>query len=403
MHTKTHIIIGSSAAGLSAAMTLSRQDAHARIICISDEQEQPYNKCFLVDYVSADRSRQELFTLRSSLTDNPNFTLLLGIAVIKIDPESQAVTLSDGQILSYDTLFMGMGGTALRPSLPGVSSYAGVFTFYTLADIDKLMAYATQRVVRTAVVIGAGLSGLECANAVCARGLKVTLVERGSRVLSHHTNEGGSSFIAQAAQAMGVTIVTMTEIKEITGDDGHVTGVLLSDGTCLSTDIVIFAVGMRPNTVLAQQAGIALHGRHVNVDNRLQTNKANIFAGGDLVVAPCVLTGLLVPSTTWPDAVLQGSIAAYGMMGQARVYPGVIGHTVSHFFGSAIASCGTLQGSSKRKTIVVESPDTYRVFELEEGVLKAYCLIGSAGNAAMACRRALLTKQPISPDELRSL
>lgn len=403
MHTKTHIIIGSSAAGLSAASTLSRHDVHARIICISDEQEQPYNKCFLVDYVSADRSRQELFTLRSSLTDNANFTLLLGKTVIQIDPDRMAVMLSDGQYLSYDTLFMGMGGTAIKPSLPGSAACAGVFTFYTLADIDNLMAYATQRVVRTAVVIGAGLSGLECANAVCARGLKVTLVERGNRVLSHHTDQGGSSFIAKAAQAMGVTIVTMTEIQEITGDDGHVTGVLLSDGRSLSADVVIFAVGMRPNTALANQAGITLHGRHVKVDNRLQTNRENIFAGGDLVVAPCVVTGLLVPSTTWPDAVLQGSIAAYGMMGQTRVYPGVIGHTVSHFFGFDIASCGILQGPSKRKTIVVESPDTYRVFEIEEGVLKAYCLIGNTANAAMTCRRALLTKQPIIPDELRCL
>ena len=403
MHTKTHIIIGSSAAGLSAAMTLSRHDVQASIICISDEQEQPYNKCFLVDYVSAGRSRQELFTLRSSLTDNPNFTLLLGTTVTNIDPESAMVTIADGQVLRYDTLFMGMGGTAIKPLLPGMSSYAGVFTFYTLADIDKLMAYATQRAVRTAVVIGAGLSGLECANAVCARGLQVTLVERGNRVLSHHTNQGGSLFIAQAAQAIGVTIATMTEIKEITGHDGYVTSVLLSDGRSLSADVVIFAVGMRPNTALAQEAGITLHERHVNVDNQLQTSVKNIFAGGDLVVAPCIVTGLLVPSTTWPDAVLQGSIAAYGMMGQARVYPGVIGHTVSQFFGFDIASCGTLQGPSKRQSIVVESPDAYRVFEIEEGVLKAYCLIGSTGNAAMTCRRALLTKQPISPDELRCL
>lgn len=401
MHT-THIIIGSSAAGLSAATTVSRLDPQARIICISDEPEQPYNKCFLVDYVAADRSRQELFTLRAALAENPNFTLLLGTSVTNIDPTAMTVTLSNGQRLSYDALFMGMGGSPVIPPVSG-ASLSGVFTFYTLSDIDKIMAYTAQRAVCTAVVVGAGLSGLECANALHARGIAVTMIERGERVLPHHTDRGGSDFIQQAARQSGVTIMTSAQAHELIGQDGSVTGVLLADGTLVPADLVIFTVGMRPNTALAQQAGIALHERHVAVDNRLQTNVPTIFAGGDLVAAPCSVTGFLVPSTTWPDAVLQGSVAGYGMVGQTRLYPGVVGNTASHFFGFTIAACGRLQASAERQSVVVASGQAYSVFELEQGVLKAYCLIGASPVAAMTCRRALLTKQPISEHELHSL
>lgn len=401
MHT-THIIIGSSAAGLSAATTLSRLDPQARIICISDEPEQPYNKCFLVDYVAADRSRQELFTLRAALAEHPHFTLLLGTSVTTIDPIGMTVTLGDGQRLSYDTLFMGMGGSPFIPAVPGIS-LSGVFTFYTLADIDKIMVYTAQRAVCKAVVVGAGLSGLECANALHARGIAVTMIERGDHILPHHTDRGGSDFIRKAAHQSGVAIMTNAQAHELIGQDGSIAGVLLADETLVPADLVIFTVGMRPHTGLAQRAGIALHGHHVAVDNRLQTNIPTIFAGGDLVAAPCSLTGALVPSTTWPDAVLQGSVAAYGMVGQTRLYPGVVGNTASHFFGFTIAACGRLQVSAERQSVVVASERAYSVFELEQGVLKAYSLIGASPTAAMSCRRALLTQQPISEQELRSL
>lgn len=403
MPTKTYIIIGSSAAGLSAASTLARHDLSARIICISDEKEQPYNKCFLVDYVGAERSHEQLFTLRAPLLENPQFALLLGVAVTSIDPDAMTITLGDGRVLRYDALFMGMGGSAFRPTLPG-STYAGVFTFYTLADTHNLMHWMAQRSARHAVVVGAGLTGLECANALSARGLAVTLIERGNRVLPHHADQTGSEHIAHAAGAAGVTVKTFAHVQEITGNNGQVTGVILADGTHVPADLVVFAVGMRVNSALAANAGVACSGQHVIVNNQLQTSVSSIFAGGDLVVAPCAVTGQLVPSATWPDAVLQGSSAAYNMMGQTRVYPGVIGHTVSQFFGLEFAACGALQGPSKRTVLVVDKPGAYRVLELVDGVLQAYSLIGATSTAAMACRRALLTKQPISePESLLSL
>jgi len=408
MHTKTHIIIGSSAAGLSAAVTLARLDKDARIICISDEIEFPYNKCLLVDYVVGHQTRAQLCTLKADLANNPNFSLLLGVAVIKIDPQAMSVTLSDQRIIAYDTLFLGMGASACKPSL---QRYAGLFTFYTLADADTLVAWIAHTAARHAVVVGGGLNGLECANALAHKGVTVTLIERGSAVLFHHTDEAGAAHIAKAATAAGVTIKTCSELQEVTSEalvqepyERRVTGVTLGDGSFIAADLVVFAIGMRPNSGLAQQAGILLHGQHVMVDNRLQTSISTIFAGGDLVAAPCAITGLLRPSVTWPDAALQGSIAAYGMMGQPRTYPGIVGHTVSHFFGLEFAGCGTFDRRSLTRTRVrVERPGVYRLFELEDAVLKAYSLIGETATAAMVCRRALLTKQVFAESELQLL
>ncbi len=398
----TYTIIGSSAAGLAAATTVARIDPHAQIVCISDEQENPYNKCFLVDYVSGERPYEQLSTMRAELAQHPNFKLMLGRRVIAINPEKKTVELHDRVILPYDKLCMSMGGSPVKLTLPGSDAYAGVFTFYTLADIKKLVAYCAAYKARRAVVVGAGLSGLECAHALVQRGFQVTLCERGDRVLPHQTDQQGSQLIQRAAECAGVTIVTHSAVQELVGASGRVTGVVLTDDLFVPADIVIFTIGMRPNSELARSSGIELQGRHVKVDNRLRTSIESIVACGDLVVAPCSSTGQLVPSNTWPDAVLQGTVAAYTMMGHERVYPGVIGHTVSSFFGIEISACGTLQGKLHER-LVIERPGNYRLFELENGVLKAFSLLGSLGSAGMICRRVLLTKQPITRKELQAL
>lgn len=400
---KTYIIIGTSAAGLGAAYALARADDAATILCISNEQEQPYNKCFLVDYLSGHREYEQLFTLREELRKNPRFKLLLGKKVVAVDTKNMSIRLSDDQIFSYHKLFMAMGASPYKLNVPGIDAYEGIFTFYTLRDMNDVVAYCGRYQVKSAVVIGAGFSGLECAHALALRGYKVTLIERSDRLLPHYTDALGSSCLQQAAKNMGIQIKTGCMVTSIEGKSGCITGIVLDDGTLVGADLLISAVGMRSNSQLAKQAGIELHGQHVKVTNRLQTSNEHIFAAGDLVVAPSLITGELVANTTWADALLQGTVAGYNMAGVVRLYQGIIGYTVSQFFGFDIAACGVFGTSDTRQRIVVNRPGAYRIFELESGFLKAFLLIGSTEHAASVCRRALLTGQSIPLQELESL
>lgn len=398
---KTYIIIGTSAAGLAAASALARADTQASLVCISDEQEDPYNKCFLVDYVAHHRPYNELFTLKEELKQNPRFSLILGKKVIGIDRHTRSIALNDGSQLIYYKLLLATGGSSYRLSIES-SVYKGVFHFYTLADTNKVMAYCQDNKVQRAVVIGAGFSGLECAHALTVRGYTVTIIERSNRLLPSYTDDGGSLWLQQQAERMGIRIIPGATVQQFVGN-AHITGIVLDNGTHLETDMVLITAGMRVNNELACQAGIELHGQHVKVSACLQTSNEHIFAAGDLIAAPSAITGKLTPNTTWADATLQGMIAGSNMAGGSRTYPGVIGYTVSHFFGHDIGACGSFLQEEESEYLVVDRPTAYRRFKLESGRLTAFLLIGSLEHAGHVCRRALLTKQIISRQELENL
>lgn len=398
---KTYCIIGTSAAGLSAAKTILRTDSTASVLCISDEQEQPYNKCFLVDYLAGHNEYARLHTLQDDLATNSRFKLLLGKKVVSVYSSSKSLQLHDGTTLFYDKLLMSMGCSARILPLFQNNPCNGVFAFYTLADMNRIFSYGEMYTIKHAVVIGAGFSGLECAHALTLRGYQVTLIERSLRLLPLYTDEAGSQMIQEAAHKMAIVVKTATTVTGIDRRaDGRVAALCLDDGTRIDADLVITAIGNTVNNQLAIQANILLSGQHVVVNEGMQTNQESIFAAGDLVVSPCLATGMLTPTTTWADAVLQGMIAGYAMAGLPRAYQGVVGYTVSHFFGLDVATCGTF-GLQQRTAM--HSSGGYRMFQLSEDRLQAFTLLGSIEGASTFYRRAFVTKQVVSEQDFVDL
>jgi len=392
---KTHIIIGASAAGIGAVNKLRQLDPESHIICISDEVESPYNKCMLADYLSGIKEEQQVYTLTAEQAKQKNITLMLGSRVTQLVPEKKQIVFADGNHQTYDTLLLGVGTSPIIPTLEGADRLRGIFTFHRLRDIQSILTYIKSHAVKKAVVVGSGLSGLECADALLQFNIDVSIVEMRDQVLSSLINKTASSFIEQKMMSHNIALYVNQKVEKIIDQNGRVGGVGLASGQLLDADMLVFAVGLKPNIELAQQAGIALHPQGILTDDYMCTSIPSIYAAGDIVVVKDQLSGQLVPSRMWPDAMLQGLVAACNMALQPRAYPGISSIVSSSFFGIKFVSCGPVLNPSVDCQIRIhQSDDFYHLFLIADNCLKGFLLVGNTAKMGML-RQAVMTKAPL--------
>ncbi len=400
MEKYTYLIIGNSAGGISALNKLWQLDSAGSILCISDEQERPYNKCFLADYLSGEKKEGQIFTK----IFHPNVDFLFGKRVIEIDRERKVVNLSDNSRIAYHKLLLATGSSPSIPMISGIDA-VGVFTFHTLRDTNRILSYIKQNDFSHVTIIGAGLSGLEAADALRSQNLDVTIIERLAHVLSHQIDKEAASFIQERMQEHGISFIPNQEVTEILSLHGKVHGVTLSDGSHMSTHAVICATGLKPNSELARAADIRLIGDSVWVDKYMRTSDEHIYAAGDVVVVKDQLTEELVRSCTWPDAMHQGLIAALAMSDNAKAYPGVVTVISSAFFGVKFAACGYLPHTHKGEGYTTVSckgsPEEYCKMFVKNGVPGGFIMMGTALPQLGVLRKAVLLKQPYATPAYR--
>ena len=373
---KTYIVIGSSAAGLSAVLQLRRLDQESTIVCISDERELPYNKCLLASYCAKNRTLETVFTQTTQAT-NTNF--MLGTRVVQIHAAEREVVLDSGQILAYDKLFLGLG---CKPTVPQVfqdTNIAGIFTYYSLNAVQEILAYIQQHNVSRVIVIGAGLNGLECADAFMQRGLKVTVIEREAHILPMSCDPVGAEFIKNKFENSGCAIYPKETVVELVTHDNKISGVVVSSGAIVSGQLIIIAAGMLPATDILVNTGIELNNGAVVTNNFLQTAVPEIYAGGDC----------LMRNGRWPDAVIQGMHAANNMAGEAKAYPGVMRYAKTTVCNLPIVMAGDLMMRPECRASVTHTSETYErlIFDGEER-LRGFFLINGHDRLA-SLRKAL--------------
>ena len=375
MKNKTHIIIGASAAGMGCANRLRALAPHDTIIVMSQEAEFPYNTCLLADVLGGDKVPAQV-SLRKLDVD-----LRLGVRVESIDAGARTITCSNGNILAYDTLFLATGTSVKLPPIPGVASCCTHF-FHSLQDTQKLLAQLKD--IKRAVIVGAGLSGVECADALVGHNIEVDLVEMASGVLPRQVDEQGSRVIEQCMQG-----VTLHKNTSVTGVDAH--HVTLSTGATLSYDALIFTTGGRPNISLARQAGCEIEQGGVKVNEFMQTSVPNIYAGGDCATVRDQLTGGKVRSCLWPDAMQQGMHAAFAMTNQPKPYSGVCIISSSRFFDTVFVSCGPVVELPPNAKATTEVGDGfYHKFVYDGDRLIGFLQVGNVTNLG-ELRRQVLT------------
>jgi len=390
----SYVIIGSSGAGVAAASKIRDFDPTGDITCLTLQQHPPYNRCLLADVLGGKKQADQISLKPVTFFAEKNISLRYNSRVQELDVKNQRITLASGESIAYDKLFIGSGRSGWVPPITG-STLPGVFQFFGLADTFAILDFKAKHHIKNMVVVGGGHSGLECADALAGPEVRITLIERSSKVLPHQINNDGSAFLITLAETFGVTTRTKAEVVEIGGSQ-RVQQVTLNDGTTVPADMVIFAIGGKTNSEFAQQAGITLAGRAIDVNSHMQTSAANVLAGGDVATVIDVQTGQKVQNCLWPDAVMQGIVAAHTMTGHERAYSGTLMVTSSTIFGLTFVTAGPMAHPPAGSSLMVQAkPDFYHALLVDaHNVLLGFALIGNVNNVG-ALRKALVDRKPL--------
>jgi NAD(P)H-nitrite reductase large subunit len=259
-----------------------------------------------------------------------------GQKAVSINVKEKSVLLESGESIAYDRLLLATGSKPSNPSLPGMER-EGVYSFYTLDDAEKIAAAVGEGT--KAVVLGAGLTALKAAEALVTLQVETTLVVR-SRILRNFLDEGAGNQLALHLQKKGLVLHVGCEPAEIEGNR-RATAVRLTDGTRLPCDLVIAAMGIEPNSEVAEGSLVQVN-EGIPVDGEMRTNIPEIFAAGDVARGYDLLTGGRRVIPLLPVAYAQGETAGRNMAGENVNYIGMGMNAVS-FFGLPVISAGIFE------------------------------------------------------------
>lgn len=359
------VIIGGVAGGATAAARLRRLDETASIILLERGDYVSYANCGLPYYVGGViPERESLFVMtperfHASLAVD----VRTGSEAVAIDPARRVVTVRErhgGRTYeeSYDALLLSPGAEPIKPAIPGIDDPI-VHTVRSVPDVDRIKADLDDRRPRRAVIIGGGFIGLEMVDNLHERGIHTTVVEAQNQVMAVVDIEI-AAVVHQHLQAKGVDLVLGDGVAafERQGETVHVR---LVSGRRLEADLVILAIGVKPDTALAREAGVALDTRgYIVVDERMQTNLTGIWAVGDAVTMISPLTGKPAAVPLAGPANKQARIAADGILrGEtAPTYGGALGTAIAKVFDLTVASTGLsekacIRDGLRHETVIV--------------------------------------------------
>ena len=318
------VVIGGVAAGTKAAAKLLRQDRSAKVTVYTKSKDISYAGCGLPYYVGGSiETRDEL------IVNTPaKYAGLTGAEVktemeaVSLDAAAKTVTFANGEVVSYDKLVIATGAAPFVPNVPG-TQLPGVFTVRTPDDAIGLRAYVDENKCRNAVVVGGGFIGLEIAENLLAKGLKVTVVDMASQVMPNLFDAEVADYIRRQLQAKGIRVVTGAGLQEVVGTD-KATGISTSVGN-FDGEAVVLAIGVRPATAWLNGSGIEMNRGTVVVDKFQRTNLSDVYAVGDCAQVYNRVTGKGQWSAMGSTANITGRLLAKNLTGVEAPYGGCLG------------------------------------------------------------------------------
>ncbi|MBR2525892.1 FAD-dependent oxidoreductase [bacterium] len=339
------IIIGGGAAGASCAARLRRLNEEAEILIIEKTNEISIANCGLPYYVSDvinDRDKILVSTPEKFKTWF-NIDVLLNTEVVEISKDEKSVILNNGEKINYDKLVLAQGASPILPPFEGMNKDK-VFTVRNLADADNIKNYIKQNNSKKAVVVGGGFIGIEMAENLVELGLDTTLIELGNQILAPVDIEI-AAFAQNEMRDNGVNLILSDGVKKFNGNK-----IILNSGKEVEFDIVIMAIGVRPEIKLAKEYGLTTD-RGIKVNEFMQTSNPDIYAAGDSVEIKDFVTGndTLIPLAG--PANRQGRIIADNITGLNSTYKNSQGSSVLKVFNLTIAVVGNNEKQLKQKEI----------------------------------------------------
>lgn len=351
---KKVLIVGGVAGGASAATRLRRLDEHADIILFERGEHVSFANCGLPYYIGGVIEERGKLLVQTPEKLHRRFRIDVRTfsEVTAVHPDRRTVTVRSRERgeyeETYDALVLAPGAKPVRPPIPGIGDVPHLYTLRNIADTDRIRARATDPAVRRAVVVGGGFIGIEMAENLRELGLDVTLVEAAPQVLAPLDPEMARMVELELADR-GVRLCIGQAVTGFEAGPGSAATVVLDGGKKLEADLVILAIGVRPDTDFLRDSGIALGPRgHIVVDEHLRTNVPDVYAVGDAIeTADFITQGRTAVPLAGP-ANRQGRIAADNIAGIPSVYRGVQGTSIVKVFGLVAASTGLNEKTLKR-------------------------------------------------------
>ncbi|MGH1368403.1 MAG: nitrite reductase large subunit NirB [Maritimibacter sp.] len=334
-----------------------------------------YNRLMLSPVLSGEKTYAEIVTHDDQWYDDNNVTCRFGEKVVSIDTARKVVVGENGEV-AYDKLVFGTGSNPFMIPMPG-HDLKGVIPYRDLEDTEKMMGLGDKPGAR-AVVIGGGLLGLEAAAGMAARGVDVTVVHIMGHLMERQLDEAAGYLLRKSLMDKGIKVLTQANSKEIVDDGtGHVRALMLDDGTELPCDLLVMAVGIRPNIKLAADNGIAC-GKGIHVDDQMATSVPDVYALGECVEHNGAIFGLVAPLYD------QAKVLAKTLLGEEATFVNKEVSTKLKVTGCDLFSAGDFAEGDTREDIVFRDParGVYKRLVLEGGKIVGAVMYGDTADGA---------------------
>jgi 3-phenylpropionate/trans-cinnamate dioxygenase ferredoxin reductase subunit len=316
--SSTFVIVGGGLAAAKAAEALRSNDFDGSIVVIGQEDHLPYERPPLSKEFLAGKKSLDDFTVHDSeWYRDSNVEWRPGTEVKAIDRSAHTVVLADDDTVGYDKLLLATGSRSRRPRIPGADA-TGVHFLRTYDEAAELKSVLREG--SALAIVGAGWIGLEVAAGARGNGVDVTVVETARLPLLAALGAEAAEVFADLHRAHGVHLHLESNVAEITTASGAATGLKLADGSTVSADAVLVAVGAAPNIEIAEQAGLQIGDGGVLVDAALRSSDPDIFAVGDIAAAEHPFFGTRIRIEHWANALKQPAVAAQSMLGKKAEY-----------------------------------------------------------------------------------
>jgi NAD(P)H-nitrite reductase large subunit len=367
-----HVILGNGPAGVIAAEVIRKHAPGDDIVLVGDEPVPPYSR-MAIPYLLIGKIDERGTYLRKDADhfDRLNVRMLLGRARA-VSAKAHTVTLEDGHVLGFNRLLVATGSRPVKPPIPGID-LPGVLNCWTLDDARKIMERA--RPGARVLQMGAGFIGCIIMEALASRGVELSIVEMGDRMVPRMMSLGAGSMIKRWVERKGLTVYTSTRVEAITPGSGTPLEVRLSSGHRLPVDLVISATGVVPNVAFLEGSGVDRR-RGVVTNSRMQSFAPDVYAAGDCAEAYDPITEKWLVSAIQPNAADQAACAAQNMVGRETHLKAVTYINVLDTMGLISCSFGQWYGVPGGDHVELVDEDEFRYLRLE---FKGDVLVGANG------------------------
>lgn len=318
MKTYNYLIVGAGIAGVTAAKEIRKHDKEGSILLLGNEKVRPYFRIQLTA-ILGDDAPEIPYLDKEGWEEKLALDVKPGAEVVSVDFDAMTVTLADGEKIQGEKILLANGSHSSVPPFKN-NELKGIFTLRNWDDLMTIQSYIKGfEDTKHIAVIGGGLLGLEAANSLKKSGHVVAIINRSEYLLSKQLDRELGMMLNEEMKDLGFMVFTEKSTKAFIGED-EVRGIEFDDGTAADFDMVLISAGVRPNTELFKDTGLEVN-KGVIVDSHLMTNKANVWAAGDVAEVEGRVMGI------WPASRAMGKVAGANMAGGEGTYENPKAHT----------------------------------------------------------------------------